>query len=239
MSSPHSPGRRRRVEPDAALRRRRRAVPRAVPRVAIDAKGGALLAYETGDRGSVGRAAQGRRVLAPEDARQRTLDYAVAPGAVAYEAKDGIHVAMRTAAGFKPRKRREQHGLGDQRRHDRRRPARRLGRGRAPVPAPRQRQAVPRARALPRRRRGPGRDVRRTSASASSGSTRARRRRSPCSPTAAPCSTFQRERATYGDPRTGRRTPSARTAARSPRPVGRRRQAAPTRASRSPATAPS
>ena len=40
----------------------------------------------------------------PKTLAKRTLDYAVAPGAVAYEAKDGIHVATRTATGFKQRK---------------------------------------------------------------------------------------------------------------------------------------
>ena len=76
-----------------------------VPRVAIDAKGGALLAYETGDRRlvvSVRR--KDGRFSRPKTLAKRTLDYAVAPGAVAYEAKDGIHVATRTATGFKPRK---------------------------------------------------------------------------------------------------------------------------------------
>ncbi|MDA0167950.1 hypothetical protein OJ998_02540 [Solirubrobacter taibaiensis] len=76
-----------------------------VPRVAIDAEGGALLAYETGDRRlvvSVRRKDGG--FSRPRTLAKRTLDYAVAPGAVAYEAKDGIHVATRTANGFKQRK---------------------------------------------------------------------------------------------------------------------------------------
>lgn len=73
-----------------------------VPRVAVDARGQGLLAYETGDRRLVVRT--GRRFTRVRTLARRTIDYAVAPGAVAYEAKDGIHVAVRTAGGFKQRK---------------------------------------------------------------------------------------------------------------------------------------
>ena len=113
-----------------------------------------LVAWTSGDGRLVASFGDRRgRFSAPVTRRaQARVDYAVAPGAVAYEAADGIHVAVRTGAGFRDRRVATQHGLGDQRRHDRRRPARRLGRRRAPVPAPRQRQAVPRARPLARRR---------------------------------------------------------------------------------------
>ncbi|MDA0183275.1 hypothetical protein OJ997_23390 [Solirubrobacter phytolaccae] len=75
-----------------------------VPRVAIDARGKALLAYETGDQRLVVRVRTGGRFGAPRVLARNTLDYAVAPGAVAYEAKDGIHVAVRSGGGFKDRK---------------------------------------------------------------------------------------------------------------------------------------
>ena len=160
-----------------------------VPRVAIDAQGGALLAYETGDRRlvvSVRRKDGG--LSRPKTLAKRTLDYAVAPGAVAYEAKDGIHVATRTATGFKQRKVASSTGSEINGVSDRRRPARRPGRGRAPVPgaaaAPSRTACAP----SPRRRRGPGRSSPGPGPRPVRDSTPAPPRRSPCSPTAAPCS---------------------------------------------------
>lgn len=75
-----------------------------VPRVAVDARGQALLAYETGDRKLVVRARRSGRFTRPSTLARNAHDYAVAPGAVAYETSGGIHVAVRTANGFKQRK---------------------------------------------------------------------------------------------------------------------------------------
>src|SRR6478609_700022 len=75
-----------------------------VPRVAIDARGRALLAYETGDLKLVARVRGTGRFGRAVTLARRVNDYAVAPGAVAYEAKDGIHVAVRTGGGFKQRR---------------------------------------------------------------------------------------------------------------------------------------
>lgn len=75
-----------------------------VPRVAIDARGQALLAYETGDRRLVVRTRTGGRFGKPLTLAREVHDYAVAPGAVAYEAKDGLHVAVRRGRAYKDRK---------------------------------------------------------------------------------------------------------------------------------------
>lgn len=76
-----------------------------VPRVAIDATGKALLAYETGGAERlVVRVRKGGRFGAPVTLARRPLDYAVAPGAVAYEAKDGIHVAVLRGGRFRDRR---------------------------------------------------------------------------------------------------------------------------------------
>lgn len=75
-----------------------------VPRVAIDARGHALLAHETGDRRLVVRTRARGRFGRPVTLARKALDYAVAPGAVAYEAKDGIHVAVRRDGRFTDRR---------------------------------------------------------------------------------------------------------------------------------------
>jgi hypothetical protein len=76
-----------------------------VPRVAIDATGKALLAYETGGAQKlVVRVRHNGRFGAPVTLARKTLDYAVAPGAVAYEARDGIHVAVLRGKTFKDRR---------------------------------------------------------------------------------------------------------------------------------------
>jgi len=75
-----------------------------VPRVAIDARGEALLAYETGDRKLVVRTRAHGRFGRPVTLARDTRDYAVAPGAVAYEARDGVHVAVRNGNRFKDRR---------------------------------------------------------------------------------------------------------------------------------------
>ena len=182
-----------------------------VPRVAIDAKGGALLAYETGDRRlvvSVRRKHGG--FSRPKTLAKRTLDYAVAPGAVAYEAKDGIHVATRTATGFEQRKVASSTGseingitiaadpLG--------------GWVVAERQFPRRGSAKPyRYAPSPSTRPGPRSDLPRTWASASSGSMPAPPRRSPSSADGRAVLVFQRERISYWRSATGRlRRPPAR-----------------------------
>jgi hypothetical protein len=74
------------------------------PRVAIDARGHALLAYETGKGRLVASVRRKGRFARPVTLARRIHDHAVAPGAVAWVAEDGVHVATRTAAGFKARR---------------------------------------------------------------------------------------------------------------------------------------
>jgi hypothetical protein len=68
----------------------------AVPRAAISAAGSSTVAWRRADGRlvmSVGK--KSGRFRAPKVIAKKPLDYAVAPGAVAYEARDGIHVYTR------------------------------------------------------------------------------------------------------------------------------------------------
>src|SRR4051794_32092531 len=68
----------------------------AVPRAAITASGVSTVAWRRGDhRLAMTTGTSGGRFRAPKAIARSAFDFAVAPGAVAYEAKDGIHVYTR------------------------------------------------------------------------------------------------------------------------------------------------
>src|SRR5690242_16264998 len=68
----------------------------AVPRAAIAATGASTGAWQRADRRLVMTVGSpSGRFRAPKVIASEPLDYAVAAGAVAYEARDGIHVYMR------------------------------------------------------------------------------------------------------------------------------------------------
>ena len=158
-----------------------------VPRAAISAGGSSIVAWTRGDGRIVAAFGDKRgRFGKPVRVARSAVDYAVAPGAIAYETKAGIRVAVRRGNGFRDRLVAESTGseingvaiaadpqggwVVAERQYPRRgRPSR---------------TASARSRST---RRAAGSATCRTSASASSGSTRARRRRSPCCPTAARC----------------------------------------------------
>jgi hypothetical protein len=68
----------------------------AVPRAAITASGSSTVAWRRGDHRLVMTAGSASgRFRTPKVVARKALDFAVAPGAVAYEAKDGIHLYTR------------------------------------------------------------------------------------------------------------------------------------------------
>ncbi len=75
------------------------------PRAAIDARGRSLLVWERADGRLMASIGDRRgRFGAPVRIARRPLDYAVAPGAIAYEAANGIHVAVRDGRRFRDRR---------------------------------------------------------------------------------------------------------------------------------------
>src|SRR4051794_22369447 len=86
----------------------------AVPRAAITASGASTVAWRRGDhRLAMTTGTSGGRFRAPKAIARSAFDFAVAPGAVAYEAKDGIHLYTRGRdRRGAPRSRAGGHGRG-------------------------------------------------------------------------------------------------------------------------------
>ncbi len=77
----------------------------SAPRVAIDARGRSLLVWDLANGRLVASAGTASgRFGAPVEIARRPHDYAVAPGAIAYEAADGIHVAIQDGRRFRDRR---------------------------------------------------------------------------------------------------------------------------------------